>query len=96
MPISPLAPGAFRSTNAARLLTDTRLMLDDLQRQLATGKKTDTFGGLGAQRITSLDMRAKRSEVQGYQGTITTFQFRLKQMDLGLNQLGKISAPRPT
>ncbi len=90
MPISPLAPGAFKATNAARLLTDTRLTLDDLQRQLATGKKSETFGGLGAQRITSLAMRAKRSEVQSFQSTITTFQFRVKQMDLGLTQLGKI------
>jgi flagellar hook-associated protein 3 FlgL len=91
MAISPLTPGAFRSTNAARLLTDTRLTLDDLQRQLATGKKSETFGGLGAARITSLEMRAKLSEVRGYQATITSFQIRAKQLDLGLNQLGKIS-----
>jgi flagellar hook-associated protein 3 FlgL len=90
MPISPLAPGAFRSTNAANLLTNMRLSLDDLQRQLATGKKSETFGGLGAQRITALDMRAKLSEVQGYQSTITTFQIRAGQMDLNLNALGKM------
>ncbi len=90
MPISPLAPGAFRSTNAANLLTNMRLSLDDLQRQLATGKKSETFGGLGASRITALDMRAKLSEVEGYQSTITTFQFRAKQLDLNLNQLGKM------
>jgi flagellar hook-associated protein 3 FlgL len=90
MPISPLAPGAFRSSNAANLLTNTRLSLDDLQRQLATGKKSQTFGGLGTQRITSLNLRAKLSEVEGYQSTITTFQFRAKQLDLNLNQLGKI------
>jgi flagellar hook-associated protein 3 FlgL len=91
MAITPLAAGRYRSTNATRLLTDTRSSMDDLQRQLATGKKSETFGGLGAARITSLSMRAKLSEVQGYQATITTFQIRAKQLDLGLNQLGKIS-----
>jgi flagellar hook-associated protein 3 FlgL len=90
MPISPLAPGAFRSSNAANLLTNTRISLDDLQRQLATGKKSQTFGGLGSARITSLEMRAKLSEVEGYQSTITTFQFRAKQLDLNLNQLSKM------
>ncbi len=90
MPISPLAPGAFRSSNAANLLTNTRLSLDDLQRQLATGKKSQTFGGLGAQRITSLNLRAKLSEVEGYQSTIVTSQIRARQLDLNLNQLSKM------
>ncbi len=91
MAIAPFAAGTFRATNATRLLTDTRLALDNLQRQLATGKKSETFGGLGTARITSLDMRAKLSELQGFQATITTFQIRARQLDLGLNQLGKIS-----
>jgi flagellar hook-associated protein 3 FlgL len=90
MTISPLAPGAFRSSNAANMLTSMRMSMDDLQRQLATGKKSETFGGLGAQRITSLDMRAKLSEVDGYRSTITTFQIRARQMDLNLNALGKM------
>jgi flagellar hook-associated protein 3 FlgL len=91
MPISPLTPGAFRATNSARVLTETRLQLDDLQRQLATRKKSETYGGLGAARITALDMRAKLSEVQGYRETIISFQFRARQLDLNLTAIGKVS-----
>ena len=90
MAIAPLVPGAFRSTNAARYLLETRSQLYDLQRQIATGKKSETYGGLGAQRITSLDLRAKASELKGYQATIVSFQIRTRQLDLGLTQLGKI------
>jgi flagellar hook-associated protein 3 FlgL len=91
MPINPLAPGAYKATNASRILTQTRLQLDDVQRQVVTGKRSETFGGLGAQRITALSLRAKSSEITSYQSTITTLQFRAKQLDLGLTQLGKIS-----
>lgn len=91
MPLYPLAPGAFKATNSARMLTATRMTLDDLQRQLASGKKSETYGGLGAARITSLEMRAKAFEVKGYQETIVSTQIRVKQVDLSLNQLSKIS-----
>jgi flagellar hook-associated protein 3 FlgL len=91
MPISPLAPGAFRSTNSARLLTETRTSLDDLQRQLATGKRSESFGGLGALRFTSLDFRAKASEVEGFRATISQFNIRVRQLDLGLTRLSRIS-----
>ncbi len=91
MAITPLTPGAFKATNAARYLTTTRQQLDDLQRQLASGKKSETYGNLGAGRITSLDMRAKLSEVSSYRDTITGFQNRAKQLDLNLTYLGKIS-----
>jgi len=91
MAITPLTPGAFKATNSARVLTTTRQQLDDLQRQLSTGKKSETYGKLGAGRITALDMRAKLSEVSSYRETIIGFQNRAKQLDLNLSYLGKIS-----
>jgi flagellar hook-associated protein 3 FlgL len=90
MAISPLIPGAFRSAETVRSLRETRATLDDLQRQVVTGKRSETFGGLGAGRITSLSMRARLSEIVSYRETITSFQVRAKQLDLGLNQLTKI------
>jgi flagellar hook-associated protein 3 FlgL len=89
MPILPLAPGAFRATNSARILTETRATLDDLQRQLATGQKSQTYGGLGTLRLTSLDFRAKISESNAWQQSITHAQIRVKQYDLGLTQISK-------
>jgi flagellar hook-associated protein 3 FlgL len=91
MPISPFIPGGYKATQSSYSLINTRFKLEDLQRQLTTGKKSETFGGLGIGRITSLDLRAKLSEVQGYRATITQSQIRIKQLDLGLDQLGKIS-----
>jgi flagellar hook-associated protein 3 FlgL len=90
MTITPFAAGAYRSDNSTRILLNTRSSLDDLQRQLGTQKKSETYGGLGAQRFTSLDFRAKAAEVKGYQSTITQFQIRVKQLDLGLTELNKI------
>jgi flagellar hook-associated protein 3 FlgL len=91
MAISPLIPGAFRAVETVRSLRDTRAQMDDLQRQLVTGKKSETFGGLGADRITSLMMRARASEITSYQETITRLQIRVKHLDLGLNQLSKMT-----
>jgi len=91
MTLSALRLGTFKATSAANLLTATRAQFDDLQRQLATGKKSETYGGLGAQRITSLDMRAKLAEVESYQETIQRFDYRVKQLDLNLSSLAKIA-----
>ena len=91
MTITPLRLGTLRSTNNTNMLLQTRAQMDDLQRQLSTGKRSETFGGLGAQRITSLDMRAKLAEVGSYQDTIVRFDFRVKQLDLNLSALAKIS-----
>jgi flagellar hook-associated protein 3 FlgL len=91
MTITPFAAGAFRSNNATRILMQTRSSLDDLQRQLVTQKKSETYGGLGVQRFTSLDFRAKAAEVKGYQSTITQFKIRVDQLNLGLTELNKIS-----
>jgi flagellar hook-associated protein 3 FlgL len=91
MPISPFIPGGYRATVASASLLNTRVQMEDLQRQLTTGKKSETYGGLGVGRITALEMRAKMTEVEGYRATILQSQIRVKQLDLGLTQLGKIS-----
>ncbi len=96
MPIAPLRLGTFKMSSATELLLQTRAHMDDLQRQLATGKRSETYGGLGTQRITSLDMRAKLSEVEGYQDTITRFTYRAQQLNLNLGAIAKISTESAT
>ncbi len=91
MTIPPFVPGAYRSSVNAASLRDTRNSLDDLQRQLVTGKKSVSYGGLGADRITSLSLRARSSEIEGFKTTIVSFQNRARLLDLGLDQLGKMS-----
>jgi flagellar hook-associated protein 3 FlgL len=90
MSISPLIPGAFKTAQSTKSLLQTRATMDDLQRQLVTGRKSETYGGLGAARITSLSMRSKGAEIASYRDTIMQFQNRAKQLDIGLNELGRI------
>jgi flagellar hook-associated protein 3 FlgL len=92
MAISPFIPGTYRSASNARMLTEMRTTLDDLQRQLTTEKKSETHGGLGAQRFTSLQFQAKLSSVNAFRDTIQFTNIRLSQMDLGLKQLTSVSA----
>jgi flagellar hook-associated protein 3 FlgL len=65
--IRPLAPGALAAHRAGGFFVSMRENLEDLQRQLATGKKADTFGGLGFERRSSLDFRSKMALIAGYQ-----------------------------
>ncbi len=60
-------------------ITESRLQLIDLQRQLGTGKLADTFGGYESKtRITSLSLRAEMSATEGYQRSITDASLRIK------------------
>lgn len=70
-------------------LVGMRAQLADLQRQLATGKRAETFGGLGLARGASLDLRAKLSSIEGHQRTIEDVGLRMKFMDASLSAVGK-------
>jgi flagellar hook-associated protein 3 FlgL len=91
MAISPYAsPFAARSLAARRsgdLFVGLRRELDGLQRQLATGQRSETFGGLGFERRASLDIRGKLSALDGYMATVKDAEFRVTLMTLGLSRL---------
>jgi flagellin-like hook-associated protein FlgL len=91
MPIEPLKPGNYAATAQARMLTDARLSLDELQRQIASGKRSETYGGLGSGRMVSIDARARVSELEGYRQSIASAQGRLGVMDHVLTQLAGIA-----
>jgi hypothetical protein len=52
-------------------LVDMRAQLDDLQRQLGTGKKSDTYAGMGLERGMAVGLRARLSALGGYDEAIT-------------------------
>ena len=79
-----------RSTATADLLIRMRAQLDQLQRQLTTGKKSDTYGGLGLGRGVDLDMRARLSRIGAYQDTIFNVDLRVKIMNISLDRLREI------
>jgi flagellin-like hook-associated protein FlgL len=91
MPIEPLRPGNYAATAQARQLSQSRATLDDLQRQISSGKRSETWGGLGAERIVAIDARARNAEIEGYRQSIASAQGRLALMDRVMTQLSGIS-----
>ena len=62
----------------------------DLQRQMATGLKAETYSQLGPDRTISLAMRAHVSTIDTFQTTITTLKLRLEVMNSTLDRLREI------
>jgi flagellar hook-associated protein 3 FlgL len=61
----------------------------DLQRQLATGRASETYSGLGERRLESLNLRGRLSEIEGWNAGITDAQLRLSLMDRAMTQMEK-------
>ena len=76
------------TTGHTRILLDLRKDMLDLQRQLGTGRASETYGGLGSGRNSSLSTNAKLSDITAYQSTISLVQIRL---DVGDQALGRLS-----
>lgn len=74
----------------SRILTDVREQATELQRQLGTGQRTETYGGLGSDRYTSLSVNERLSEVSNYTSTIDLVNIRLDVADLSLNRIAEI------
>lgn len=82
MSVLPLS----NSTGLVGTILRGRGDLIDLQRQLATGKAAETYGGLAANsRLTVLSLRAETSAITGYRGVIENIDIRLRlaQQTLG-------------
>ena len=83
----PFAGGTVRSQNNTRTLISMRYQLQDLQRQLASGQRSETYGGLGDQRVSSLTFRNQYGIAEGYNSVIDLTTIRLKVMDQSTNEL---------
>ena len=84
---APFAAGSTSARRSGEQFVAIRRDLDALQRQFATGLKTDTYGGLGLERRTSLDVRAKLSAIAGYGEAIKGAELRLTLMTQGIERL---------
>ncbi|MFG5118674.1 hypothetical protein [Methylorubrum sp. POS3] len=85
--IASFAAGTYRFDRQASGLTEMKSQLDDLTRQLSTGRTADTYGGLGPGRTTSLSTRAAISAQDGYLAAITSADTRVKLTSASLTQL---------
>lgn len=70
-----------------RSVTEAKAQMDDLQRQLATGEKAETYGTLGPERSRILSFRGELAQIEGYQGTIERAQINLSVTELSIRQL---------
>jgi flagellar hook-associated protein 3 FlgL len=72
-------------------IADMRNQLDDLQRQFGTGKKSDTYAGLGLDRGLTVGLRSQLFAMSGYQQTISLVGVRLDLMQTALTQFDSIA-----
>ena len=70
-------------------LVSMRAQLDELQRQLSTGKKADSYAGLGLDRGVTISLNSQLSAIGGYNDTINTV---LTRVGLAQTALGRMAA----
>lgn len=80
MAINPYST-SFTMPRQVSYLTNLRSQMDDLQRQLGTGLKAETYGGLGSERVLNLSVRQQISAVDVYRQTIDIAGLRLDALD---------------
>ena len=70
--------------------------IHDLQRQLATGKRSETYGGLGTDRLLVLSLNQRVTTIESYTQTIDRAQIRLDVVQLHLERVRNIAAETRT
>lgn len=90
MTITPTGTGAYRLANPNQFVS-MRGQLEDLQRQLATQKKSQTYAGLGMDRGTSLDLNDKLSTLDGFLTSIQRSDVNLKLMTTAVENFTKLA-----
>jgi flagellar hook-associated protein 3 FlgL len=78
-----------RNPHTANLLR-MRTQLEDLQRQLGTGQRAETYGELGADRSVSVSFRSRVSSLESYTDTANLLSLRFKLLDSTLTRLAKV------
>ena len=69
---------------------EMRRQLDDLQRQLGTGQKADTFAGLGPQSGLATGLSAQLSAISSFDDTITVVGTRIGITQMALSQISDV------
>ncbi|WP_407522355.1 flagellin [Methylobacterium oryzisoli] len=92
MTIAPYAAGTAASDLNTRRLLGLKGQLDGLSTQLATGRVSETYGGLGAGRATSLSARAQISALDGYDAAIEAGTTRLKLASASIQQAASLAS----
>lgn len=89
MTITATGTGAYRLAKPNQFVA-SRSQLDDLQRQLVTKKRSETFADLGMDRGTSLDLNNKLSTLEGYLTGIQRADVNLNLMTKSVENFTKL------
>ncbi len=71
---------------------EMRRQLDDLQRQLGTGQKADTFAGLGPQSDLATSLSAQLAAIGSFGDTITIVGTRIGITQTALSQISQVGS----
>lgn len=80
---------AGQATAQSNRLKDVQLLMDQLQRQVTTGKKFDTMAGLGSDTHFVLQIHADKDHLSAYNANIDSALARIKVMDTALTETTK-------
>ena len=83
------------TSNIAPLLQaalDINKQLDDLQRQLGSGQKSDTYAGLGSQSGIAVALSAQLAAINGFNDTMANVGTTISLQQAVLQQIGSIGS----
>ena len=78
-----------RSHATVQSLVEMRRQLDELQRQLGSGKKANTYAGLGLDSGLTVSLRSRLSTISGYADAMTTIGVRIDLAQTTLTRLAR-------
>jgi flagellar hook-associated protein 3 FlgL len=81
-----------QSSLVVRALGDMRSQLEDLQRQLGTGKKSTTYAGLGIERGLAVSLRGRLSAMNGYADAATMVGVRTSLQQTALGRIADLGS----
>ncbi len=81
-----------RTATSIQSLVDLRDTLNDLQRQLSTGKRSATYAGLGIDRGVSVSLRSQLSAIASFDSTADNVQTRINVAQLSLGRFADIGS----
>jgi len=84
--------GVGRPSALPASVTNLSAELGNLQIQLGTGRKAQSYAELGSSRTLALDLRSQISQVEGYQRTIQTVSLRLEVAQQSLTRMDTLLA----
>jgi flagellin-like hook-associated protein FlgL len=80
-----------RSALSMQTLVDMRLQLDDLQRQLGTGRRSDTYAGIGIERGLSVTLNSQLAGLASFNSSIEQVGVRLTLAQTTLGQIDNVA-----